>query len=58
MPEGLRAENRPGDVIAAALKLGRLAVGDEEKAVTDDGKAKKRSEIAKQAAAKHWGAKK
>lgn len=74
MPKGPRGENRPTDVIGAAIKVGRLAVGDEEEELKDDGKdpaakalgakggkarakslsAKKRSEIAKKAAAKRW----
>lgn len=79
MPKGPRGEKRPGDVIGAAIKVGRLAVGDEEEELRDDdGKdpaakalgakggaarakslsAKKRSDIAKKAAAKRWAKKK
>ena len=74
MPKGPRGEKRPTDVIGAAIKVGRLAVGDETEELKDDGKdpaakalgakggkarakslsAKKRSEIAKKAAAKRW----
>lgn len=38
MPKGPRGEKRPADVIGAAIKVGRLAVGDEEETVEDDGK--------------------
>lgn len=38
MPKGPRGEKRPADVIGAAIKVGRLAVGDEEETVIDDGK--------------------
>lgn len=74
MPKGPRGEKRPTDVIGAAIKAARIAVGDEEEVLEPDGKdpaakalgakggkaraaslsAKKRSEIAKKAAAKRW----
>jgi hypothetical protein len=74
MPKGPRGEKRPADVIGAAIKVARIATGEEEDAVDDDGKnphakalgkkggearaqslsAKKRSEIAKKAAASRW----
>jgi hypothetical protein len=39
MPKGPRGEKRPADVIGAAIKVGRIAVGDiEEKTSEDDGK--------------------
>lgn len=38
MPKGPRGEKRPGDVIGAAVKVARIAVGDEEDDRTDDGK--------------------
>lgn len=39
MPKGPRGEKRPTDVIGAAIKVGRLAVGDdEEELAADDGK--------------------
>lgn len=39
MPKGPRGEKRPGDVVSAAVKVGRLAVGDEEEDLReDDGK--------------------
>jgi hypothetical protein len=38
MPKGPRGERRPADVIGAATKVGRLAVGDETEEPVDDGK--------------------
>jgi len=39
MPKGPRGEKRPTDVIGAAIKVGRLAVGDDtEELAADDGK--------------------
>lgn len=38
MPKGPRGEKRPGDVIGAAIKVGRLAVGDETEELKGDGK--------------------
>lgn len=74
MPKGPRGEKRPTDVIGNAIKVARIAVGDEEEEYETDAKdtnakalgakggrarakslsAKKRSEIAKKAAAKRW----
>jgi hypothetical protein len=74
MPKGPRGEKRPADVIGAAIKVARIATGEEIEDRDDDGKdpnakalgkkggdarakslsAKKRSEIAKKAAAKRW----
>jgi len=74
MPKGPRGEKRPGDVVSAAVKVGRLAVGDETEELAPDTRdpnaralgakggaarakslsPKKRSEIAKKAAAKRW----
>jgi len=75
MPKGPHGEKRPADVIGAAIKVARIATGEEpEEFPPDDGKDKaaqalgrkggearakslskrKRSEIAKQAAAKRW----
>lgn len=77
MPKGPKGEKRPADVIGAAVKVMRIATGEETEdgpETTDDGKdkaaqslgrrggkaraeklsAKKRSEIAKKAAAKRW----
>lgn len=80
MPKGPKGEKRPADVIGAAVKVMRIATGEETEdgqETTDDGKdkaaqslgrrggkaraeklsAKKRSEIAKKAAAKRWNRK-
>lgn len=75
MPRGPKGEKRPGDVIGAAIMVGRIATGElDENAKTDDGKnaaavalgrmggkvrakslsAKRRSEIARKAAATRW----
>lgn len=75
MPKGPKGQNRPADVIGNAIKVARLATGEEEEEFDgSDGKdpaaqamgrkggkaraeslsAKKRSEIAKRAAAKRW----
>ena len=73
MPKGPRGEKRPADVIGNAIRVARIAVGDEEE-TPDDGKdpnakalgakggvarakalsAKRRSEIAKNAAQGRW----
>ncbi len=75
MPKGPKGQKRPADVIGNAIKVARLATGEDQqdmpKATGKDpnaaalGKkggvarakalsARKRSEIAKQAAAKRW----
>ncbi len=38
MPKGPRGEKRPTDVIGSAIKVGRIAVGDEEEVLEPDGK--------------------
>lgn len=38
MPKGPRGEKRPGDVVSAAVKVARIAVGDEEEELEPDGK--------------------
>lgn len=80
MPTGPKGQKRPADVIANAIKVAKIATGEDEEEFdkTDDGKdkaaqslgrrggkaraeklsSKKRSEIAKKAAAKRWDAKK
>ena len=40
MPKGPRGENRPADVIGAAIKVARIATGEEADTVEDDGKDK------------------
>lgn len=75
MPKGPKGQKRPADTVANAIKVAKIATGEEEFDKTDDGKdkaaqslgrrggkaraekmsAKRRSEIAKKAAAKRWG---
>ena len=40
MPKGPKGEKRPADVIGNAVKVLRIATGEEEEALTDDGKDK------------------
>ena len=40
MPKGPKGEKRPADVIGNAVKVMRIATGEEEDAQTDDGKDK------------------
>ena len=40
MPKGPRGEKRPADVIANAIKVARIATGEDEEALDDDGKDK------------------
>ena len=74
MAKGPKGEKRPADVNARAVMIAKIATGEIEDKVTDDGKnaaavalgrmggkaraaglsAKKRSAIAKKAAAKRW----
>jgi hypothetical protein len=74
MPKGPKGEKRPADVIGAAVKVAKIATGEIEEDVDDDGKNKaavelgrkggaaraeklskrRRSEIAKKAAAARW----
>jgi len=74
MPKGPKGEKRPADVVSNAVRIARIATGEEEEVLTEDGKdkaavslgrkggkaraeslsKKRRSEIAKAAAAKRW----
>lgn len=74
MPKGPRGEKRPADAVSNAVRVARIAVGDEEEVLEPVKKdpaaqslgakggaaraknlsAKKKSEIAKKAAAKRW----
>ena len=74
MSKGPQGQKRPGDVIGAAVMVGRIATGEVDDAPADDGKdpaakalgakggvaraksiaPERRTEIAKQAAAKRW----
>jgi hypothetical protein len=40
MPKGPKGEKRPADVIGNAIKIARIATGEEEEALTEDGKDK------------------
>ena len=40
MPRGPKGEKRPADVIGNAVKIARIATGEEEDALADDGKDK------------------
>jgi hypothetical protein len=40
MPKGPKGEKRPADVISNAVKVMRIATGEEEDEKTDDGKDK------------------
>lgn len=40
MPKGPKGEQRPADVIGAAVKVMRIATGEEEEEPEDDGKDK------------------
>jgi hypothetical protein len=38
MPKGPKGEKRPADVIGAAIRVGRIATGEDSDTVPDDGK--------------------
>ncbi len=40
MPKGPKGEKRPADVIGTAIKVARIATGEIEDELTDDGKNK------------------
>lgn len=40
MPKGPKGEKRPADVIGNAVKIARIATGEDDDALTDDGKDK------------------
>lgn len=40
MPKGPKGEKRPADVIANAVRVARIATGEEPEDLTDDGKDK------------------
>lgn len=40
MPKGPRGEKRPADVIGGAIKVARIATGEDEDTIEDDGKDK------------------
>ncbi len=45
MPKGPRGQKRPGDVIGAAVKVMKIATGEIEDELTDDGKNKAAVEL-------------
>ena len=45
MPTGPKGEKRPADVIGNAIKIARIATGEEEDAAPDDGKNKAAQEL-------------
>lgn len=61
MPKGPKGEKRPGDVVGAAVKVARIATGEETDEPDEDGKSKAASELGKkggQARAKSMSAEK
>lgn len=40
MPKGPRGEKRPADAIGAAIRVARIATGEEPETIEDDGKDK------------------
>ena len=38
MPQGPKGEKRPGDVIGAAVMVGKIAIGEIDDLTTEDGK--------------------
>lgn len=47
MPKGPKGEKRPADVIGNAVKVMRIAIGEESDAAPDDGKNKAAQALAK-----------
>lgn len=45
MPKGPKGQKRPADVIGNAVKVMRIATGEEEEAFTEDGKSKAATEL-------------
>lgn len=45
MPTGPKGEKRPADVIGNAIKIARIATGEENDAAPDDGKNKAAQEL-------------
>lgn len=40
MPKGPKGEKRPADVVSNAVRIARIATGEEEEELTEDGKDK------------------
>ncbi len=47
MPKGPKGEKRPADVIGNAVKVMRIAVGEDDDTVPDDGKNKAAQQLGK-----------
>ncbi len=47
MPKGPKGEKRPADVIGNAVKVMRIAIGEESDTAPDDGKNKAAQELGK-----------
>ncbi|MBL6936040.1 MAG: RNA-binding protein [Alphaproteobacteria bacterium] len=45
MPKGPKGERRPADVVGAAVKIAKIATGEIEDEVIDDGKNKAAQEL-------------
>ncbi|MCP4327554.1 MAG: RNA-binding protein [Alphaproteobacteria bacterium] len=45
MPKGPQGQKRPADVIGNAIKVAKIATGEEEDELTDDGKNKAAVEL-------------
>jgi hypothetical protein len=54
MPKGPKGEKRPADVIGNAVKVMRIAVGEESDAVPDDGKNKAAQALGRKGALKRF----
>lgn len=47
MPKGPRGEKRPADAIGAAIRVARIATGEEPETIEDDGKDKNAQALGK-----------
>jgi len=45
MPKGPKGQKRPADVVSNAVKVMRIATGDDEEEYTSDGKSKAATEL-------------
>lgn len=48
MPKGPQGQKRPADVIGNAVKIARIAIGEDEDEAPDDGKNKAAQELGRQ----------
>ncbi len=55
MPKGPKGEKRPADVVGAAVKVMKIATGEIEEDVDDDGKNKAAVELGRMAGKAHDG---